>query len=176
MSELGQKIKVILDEYFSEEIPFTYEFMLNKAMLVASIAHRHQADKGGMPYVEHLLSVAFRLGKWNPTKVVIALLHDIVEDTEITADELSEMGFRFHIVEAVMLLSKKDNTTLDEYREYIHRISENTLARAVKIADLEHNLYLQRINRGITEFDLARVNKYIEALHYLNKREENKIT
>lgn len=116
---------------------------------------KNKVDKDGYPYINHLLRVSSKMK--NKTEKTVALLHDIIEDTDVTAEELLELGFSQDIVDAVCILSRTQNET---YAEFIDRIasSQNKLAIKVKLADLEDNMDLTRISR-LTEKDIDRVEK-----------------
>lgn len=115
-----------------------------KAMRVAYDVHHGQLDKGGAPYINHPLHVAESMRTEDET--IAALLHDVVEDGDITLNDLRHEGFSSESIEAVRLLTKCDGT---DYETYIQNIKANPIARRVKIADLQHNMDLSRI--GMTE-------------------------
>lgn len=137
--------------------------LLEVAIRVAAEAHKDQKDKGGNPYIEHPRAVAAQLD--NIEHKIVAYLHDVVEDTEITLDELSEMGFTFRIVNSVRLLTKTKELT---YEEYLKRLKTDDNARHVKIADLKHNMDLSRISEP-TEKDYKRIEKYKRSLEFLGE-------
>ncbi len=136
-----------------------------KAMCLAYNAHHGQLDKGGAPYINHPFHVAESMHTESET--VAALLHDVVEDTPITLSDLKKEGFPAEAIEAVRLLTKQDGIPYDVY---IQRVKENPIARAVKIADIQHNMDLSRV--GFTEATapdhyLTRRKKYARALETL---------
>lgn len=90
-------------------------------------------------------------------------MHDVLEDTSITIEDLANEGFSETIIQAIVAITKKKN---ESYEEYVQKIAENPLARKVKIADLKHNSDLTRLKK-ITEKDIARVEKYQKCLNYL---------
>ena len=98
-----------------------------------------------------------------PDQKIAAYLHDVIEDTPITADDLLNMGFTPKIVDSIKLLTKDKNVP---YEEYLKNIRSDSIARAVKIADLKHNMDLSRIPNP-TEKDYARLEKYKKALAFL---------
>ena len=112
-----------------------YTPMTNKAIKLMFNAHKDQVDKSGIPYVFHPWHVAESMP--DEVRCTVALLHDIVEDTDITLDRLKEEGFPIEVIEAVDVLTKKDNMN---YAEYIRNIKENDIAIDVKISDLAHNM------------------------------------
>ena len=112
-----------------------YTQLTNKAIKLMFEAHKDQLDKSGMPYVFHPWHVAESMT--DEKSCIVALLHDIVEDTNITLDNLRENGFPDDVIEAIDILTKKDN---QEYAEYIRNIAKNEIATNVKISDLIHNL------------------------------------
>lgn len=138
-----------------------YNSLLELAVKVAEQAHKGQTDKGGNSYIEHPKAVAAQVN--NTEHKIVAYLHDVVEDTEITLDDLSEMGFTFRIVNSVRLLTKTKELT---YEEYLKRLKADDNARHVKIADLRHNLDISRIPEP-TEKDHKRLEKYKKSLAFL---------
>lgn len=90
-------------------------------------------------------------------------MHDILEDTDTTPQELLDFGIEPEIVEAIIILTKKDN---ENYMDYIKRVAENSLARNVKMSDLKHNMQIDRIPNP-TENDYKRLKKYEKAYKYL---------
>ena len=137
--------------------------MLQKALKVAYFAHDGQVDKGGNPYILHPLFVALTVD--NTDEKVVALLHDVVEDTPIGLDELRKQGFPQKIVDAVSVLTREDG---EDYFDYLSRVKDNKLALAVKKADLRHNMDLSRL-KGVTSADAKRIAKYQQAMSYLKK-------
>lgn len=137
--------------------------LLAKAIILATENHKEQVDKGGHPYILHPLRVMVRVKSLEAK--IVAVLHDIIEDTDITKEDLLNIGFSYEIVEAIELLSKPKK---EDYIHYIRRIKENPLAKEVKMADLQDNMDLTRLNK-ITEKDLNRVEKYKKAYSILNE-------
>ncbi len=119
--------------------------VFEKALLIAVTAHRGQVDKLGKPYILHPLAVAAQLDDLELK--TIAVLHDTIEDTDVTADYLISQGIPKGIVEAVELLSKPKD---EDYESYLHRVKENSKAKAVKLADLAHNTSPERAS-GLNE-------------------------
>jgi (p)ppGpp synthase/HD superfamily hydrolase len=137
--------------------------LLEKAIRIASNAHYGQRDKAGKPYIFHPLRVMEKCTSID--EKIVAILHDIIEDTGITSDNLILDGFPPYIVEAVQSLTRAES---ESYEEFIQRVSLNPLATKVKIADLQDNLDLSRLDR-IIDSDFNRIDKYIKSLAYLNK-------
>ncbi|MBR4378837.1 MAG: HD domain-containing protein [Prevotella sp.] len=131
--------------------------LFDKAVEIATKAHEGQTDKSGKPYIGHVMRVAQRC-KTQKSKV-IALLHDVIEDTPITPDELKAEGIPADIVEAVLTLSRRQD---EPYEEYINRVAPHPLCREVKIADLEDNMDIRRLTE-IGESDVIRLKKYLKA-------------
>ena len=102
-------------------------------------AHKNQTDKTGLPYVFHPFHLAEQMTDEYTT--VTALLHDVVEDTDYTLDDLKEMGYPDEVITALALLTHNDGS---EYMDYVARIKPNPIAKAVKLADLKHNSDLAR--------------------------------
>ena len=138
-----------------------YTILTKKALKLCFEAHKDQIDKSNMPYVFHPFHLAEQMNDENT--VICALLHDVVEDTEYTFDDLSNMGFSQEVIEALKLLTHDADVP---YMEYVKKLAKNKIATAVKIADLTHNSDLTRLDE-ITEYALSRNVKYQEALEYL---------
>ena len=138
-----------------------YTPMTKKALQLCFEAHREQKDKSGLPYVFHPFHLAEQMHSEETT--VVALLHDVVEDTEYTVEDLSNMGFNQTITDALALLTHDKKT---EYLEYVRKIKENPIAAAVKLADLRHNADLSRLD-VVDERALARREKYLQAIGIL---------
>ena len=143
--------------------------LYEKAWKLAEKAHEGQVDKGGNPYIEHPLAVADRVVK--PEAKVVALLHDVLEDTRVTGEELRKL-FPETVVRAVELLTKKKGKGFS-LEAYLAAIRENELACCVKIADLEHNMDLSRIPHP-KERDYRRVEQYQKAKEYLEGKKKEK--
>lgn len=135
--------------------------MLNliKAFIVAIKAHRGQKDKGGKPYILHPVRVALNV-KGKDEKIV-ALLHDVIEDTNYTIDDLDFLTKEQK--EALLLLTHDKNVA---YMEYVRKIKKNKIASKVKLADLEQNMNLKRL-KTISNKDLKRLEKYKRAKEIL---------
>lgn len=124
-------------------------------------AHEGQLDKGGMPYVFHPLHVAEQMEDEYST--CVALLHDTVEDGGIELFELYEADFPEEIIKTVDILTRRED---EPYMEYIERLKKNSLAVKVKLADLNHNSDMSRLNI-ITKWDMERKEKYEKAIAIL---------
>lgn len=133
-----------------------------KAMSIAIKAHEGQKDKAGAPYLLHVLRVMLSLESMD--EKIVALLHDVVEDSEMTLEGLEQKGFPKKILKAVELLTK---TEKKPYEDYIQEIKNNDLARAVKLADLKDNMNITRLKK-VTESDKLRIKKYKAAYNLLN--------
>ena len=134
--------------------------LTRKAMIIAYEAHKNQVDKSGVPNIYHPIHVAEQMDTEN--ECIIALLHDVVEDTNVTFKQLEEV-FSKEIIDILKLLTREENI---EYDEYIKRIKNNSIACKVKIADLTHNLDKTRLD-FVTEVDVKRNEKYKKALQIL---------
>ena len=132
----------------------------------AARKHEGQVDKAGVPYINHPRAVAAKLD--SDVEKTVALLHDTVEDTDATVEEIREM-FGEEIADAVEVLTHPKD---EPYMDYIRRIWKNRLARDVKLADLEHNMDLSRLNGKVTEKDLERVEKYKKARQILMSEQQ----
>lgn len=136
--------------------------LLSLAYDIASQAHEGQVDKAGKPYILHPLHVSARCVTYEAK--VVALLHDTIEDTDITADYLSKQGFPPDIVEAVLAVTRKEGET---YEEFVRRAAKNPVGREVKMADLEDNMDITRLKFPLKESDFARLNKYLWAYEFM---------
>lgn len=130
------------------------------ASKIAYRAHEGQTDKAGVPYIFHPIHIAEQMD--SEESCVVALLHDVIEDSDITLEILSKY-FNDDIITALRVLTKKEN---DDYVMYIKRVKTNKLATKVKIKDLEHNRDLTRLDE-VTDKDRKRSLKYWEAIRYL---------
>ncbi len=129
--------------------------------------HKNQKDKSGSPYVFHPWHVAEQMDDEDST--CLALMHDLIEDTNTTIEEIKNLGFNDNIIDALALLSRKEN---EDYFEYIKKIAKNPLDIKVKLADLKHNSDETRLT-SIKESDIKRQEKYKKAINYLEKIEAN---
>ena len=132
-----------------------------KALKLCFEAHKDQTDKSGMPYVFHPFHLAESMTDEYTTTV--ALLHDVVEDTDYTLSDLKDMGFPEKVTDALALLTHDKSVP---YMEYVEKIKQNPVARAVKLADLAHNSDLSRLDT-VDEKALRRVEKYKKAMEIL---------
>jgi Guanosine polyphosphate pyrophosphohydrolases/synthetases len=138
-----------------------YTSLTNKAIKVAFQAHEGQLDRSGLPYVLHPIHLAEQMK--DEDTCVAALLHDVVEDTDITLEDLKKYGFTEAQLEAVRLLTHLEGV---DYFDYVRGLKDNPIARAVKIEDLKHNSDLTRLEK-VTEKDLERLEKYKKAMEIL---------
>lgn len=139
----------------------SYNEQFQIALELAVEKHKNQTDKAGNPYILHPLHVMENVG--SKEGKIVAILHDIIEDTDITEDYLLKIGLSKRIVDAVVALTRSKDI---DYQEYIKNLSSNPLAKEVKLADLEHNMDLKRLPT-LEEKDLERNRKYQIAYHYL---------
>ncbi|MDO4659122.1 GTP pyrophosphokinase [Streptococcus sp.] len=138
------------------------QLMLELALSIATEAHKGQFDKAGVDYIEHPIYVASQVD--TEEEKAVALLHDVIEDSPFTAEELLLAGLPETVVVAVQILSKKKG---QDYQTYLENVKSNPLARVVKLADLKHNSDLSRLN-SVTDKDLERLEKYKKAIDYLS--------
>jgi len=135
--------------------------LLIKAFFLCVIKHWKQKDKAGKRYIWHPIHVMLNVEGYN--EKIVALLHDIVEDTEVTIPDLKNLKFSKEVIEAVDVITKKKD---QEYFSYLKSIKDNSIAKKVKIEDLKHNSDLKRL-RFVTQKDMDRFIKYKKALDYL---------
>lgn len=140
-----------------------YTELTKEAMKLCFDAHKDQKDKSGIPYVFHPIHLAEQMKDEKTT--VVALLHDVIEDTEYTLEDLEEKGFGKDILEAISLMTHNDGS---KYMDYVARIKGNPIARTVKLADLNHNSDITRLDT-IDEKALRRVEKYKKAIAFLEE-------
>ena len=139
--------------------------LLERAIALAVEKHVGQSDKSGAPYILHPLRMMARM-KTTET-MMAAVLHDVVEDTDTSLDDLRQKGFPEAVIAAVDALSRREGET---YEEFTERAGANPLARTVKIADLEDNMNLLRLGvEGLSEKDVERLNRYLRAWNHLTK-------
>lgn len=141
-----------------------YTPMTNKALKLCFAAHKEQLDKSGLPYVFHPFHLAEQMTDEDTT--IVALLHDVVEDTDITLEDLSNMGFGEKVLEAVRLMTHLPGVP---YMEYVAEIKKNPIARQVKLADLHHNSDITRLEY-VDQKMLERVEKYRKAIEFLESK------
>jgi GTP diphosphokinase / guanosine-3',5'-bis(diphosphate) 3'-diphosphatase len=134
---------------------------LERAIEIAARAHAGQVDKGGQPYILHPIRVM--LSVKSESERIAAVLHDVVEDSEITLDDLRSEGFSDEIVEAVDVLTEREGETK---MDKAVRASKNSIAKAVKLADLADNMNQSRISQ-LTEKDRNRLQEYEAARDFL---------
>lgn len=142
-----------------------YTGMTKKAINVMYQAHQGQMDKGGFPYCFHPYQVA--QGMDDEISCTCALLHDVVEDTDLTFEDLAEMGFPAEVIDVLKLLTHRESVP---YMDYVRNLADNPVARKVKLSDLHHNSDLSRINE-VTEKDLERIGQYKEAIAFLEEKD-----
>lgn len=140
-----------------------YSELTKKAILLAYRAHEGQKDRSGLPYILHPVHLAEQMT--TEDSCVVAMLHDVLEDTDMTEEDLREEGFTERQIEAVKLLTRTEE---EDYFEYVRRIRENDLACAVKLADLAHNMDRTRLPE-YSEKDEARYEKYQKAVQILTE-------
>lgn len=145
-----------------------YTDKTKRAMKLCYEAHKGQVDKTGVPYVFHPFHVAEQMT--DEATTIVALLHDVVEDTDYTLEDIAALGFGKEIVDAVALMTHEDDVP---YLEYVARLKDNPLARAVKLADLAHNSDLSRLGE-IDDETRRRLEKYSQARALLVAEEQDR--
>ena len=137
---------------------------LEEAILLATEAHRGQVDKAGMPYILHPLRVMFRMT--SEEEMIAAILHDVIEDTPLTFEDLRALGYAEIVLEALDHLTHREG---ESYEAFIERAALNPLAARIKIADLEDNMDVRRIAEP-QDRDLERLRRYRRAWRRLTGR------
>ena len=143
-----------------------YTDLTKKAMKISFQAHKDQLDKSGLPYVFHPFHLAEQMDE--QYAVCVALLHDVVEDSDVTYDDLRGEGFPETVINAIAEMTHDDGTP---YMEYVRRLKSNPLAKKVKLADLRHNSDLSRLD-SVTPADAERAKKYQQAIALLESEED----
>lgn len=141
---------------------------LAEAIEIATVAHSKQFDRGGRPYILHPLHLMNQF-TYDIELMIIAVLHDVVEDSDWTIIGLIEAGFTDRVAEAVNCLT---HTRHESYDDYITNIATNYDALRVKRKDLEHNSCITRL-KGVTSKDLERAAKYHKAFMFLGEARSN---
>jgi (p)ppGpp synthase/HD superfamily hydrolase len=145
------------------EITFNTSLQIIKTALEIAIkVHEGQLDKGGNPYIGHPIFVANKMQTTN--EIVVALLHDVCEDSEVTFDNLEKSGFSSEIVSAIKAITKIKG---EKYGDYLERVKHNKIASLVKIEDMKHNSDLSRL-KSLSEEDLKRKEKYLLSINNLS--------
>ena len=134
-----------------------------KAMDIAYKAHHGQVDKAGVPYIFHPIHLAEQME--TEEECIVALLHDVVEDTDITMEQLTKQ-FSDKVIEALNLLTHSDSV---EYFDYVRNLKKNPIARTVKFADLCHNSDQTRLSTKASKKDKERQKKYQKAIQILSE-------
>ena len=140
-----------------------YTEMTKKALKLCFEAHKEQIDKSGMPYVFHPFHLAEQMQDEEST--IVALLHDVVEDTDYTLDDLRKVGFDDSVLVAINLMTYEDGVP---YMDYVEQIKTNPIAKIVKLADLRHNSDMTRLD-VVTPRNQERAEKYLAAIKLLEK-------
>ena len=145
-----------------------YTPLTKKAMQIAFDAHKEQTDKTGLPYIFHPFHLAEQMD--TEDEVCVALLHDVVEDTDITLDDLRAYDFPEQVIDALSILTHDEGIPYSHYISLINS-SDNPLVKKVKLADLRHNSDETRLNE-IGEKDKERLSKYNKAIEVLSGKDE----
>ena len=134
---------------------------LERAIALAATAHQGQVDKAGAPYILHPLRMMLTLSGLEDR--IVAILHDVVEDTEWTLAGLRAEGFGDAVIDAIEAVTKREG---ESYEDFIQRSAANAIGRRVKLADLRDNSDLSRL-AAVTEKDRVRLDKYRRAIETL---------
>lgn len=140
------------------------KIVLSKCISLASFKFVDVYDKSGEPYILHCLYVMRKVRYKGTSAMIVAILHDILEDTDVTEQDLIDLGVPNDLILSVKLLTKSKSVA---YSDYIEAVKKNEIAKIVKLADLEHNMKLNRL-KGLSEKDLERMHKYSLAYRFLN--------
>ncbi len=138
---------------------------IERAIAIAATAHEGKIDKGGTPYVFHPLRLMMRMATIEER--IVAVLHDVVEDSAIKFEDLEKEGFSSAVLEALESVTRRAS---ESYDEFVLRAAANPIGRRVKLVDLEDNCDISRIPAP-TEQDYARIEKYRRAIETINALE-----
>lgn len=140
---------------------------IDDALALVAEKFRGVTDKDGEPYVMHCLRVM--MGTENPNARLVGLMHDLVEDTDVTLDQLREMGFAEEVVQGVGLVTHEDDVS---YADYVVRLKPHALAREAKLSDLRDNSSMNRVlyRADRLQRDVKRIQKYVLTYQFLNDR------
>ncbi len=144
-----------------QNLELDFESLLALAIAIAYQAHDGQIDKAGKPYISHPLTVMAQMD--TVESKIVAVLHDAIEDSDLTIADLVKQGFPEFITEAIVAITKLDG---ELYENYILRVQSNAIALKVKIADITHNMDISRIANP-TDKDFQRLEKYKKVLAQL---------
>jgi (p)ppGpp synthase/HD superfamily hydrolase len=131
---------------------------LADAIALAVEVHQGQLDKYGQPYILHPLRVMFRLN--TNLEQIVGVLHDVIEDSDLSFDDLRQMGYSDEILVALDGVTRRED---ESYDEFVARSRAHPVSRRVKLADLEDNMDLRRLPAALTEQDMARLQRYRRA-------------
>ena len=137
---------------------------LERAIEIAARTHAGQTDKGGAPYILHPLRVMLRVAPG--AQQIVAVLHDVVEDSDVTFEDLEREGFAAEVISGLRAVTKVEG---ESYEDFVARAARDPVGKAVKLADLMENSDLSRIAQP-SQKDLERVAKYRRAIAYLSAR------
>ena len=140
---------------------------LDDAIRLAAEAHHGQRDKNDQPYILHPLRVMFRQA--TEAAQMVGVLHDVIEDTKYTPEDLRQMGYPEEILQALDCVTKREG---EPYEDFVLRSLKNPIAWRVKLADLEDNMDLRRM-AGVTEKDMQRVIRYRKAWAVLQQEKND---
>ena len=138
---------------------------LRECIAFASEKHRGQKDRSGREYIHHPMYVMVYQKSLDAKKV--AILHDVIEDTDATYQDLEDLGCSSKVIEAIRAITKIKG---EGYQDYLERVKHNKLATAVKIQDIRQNMDLSRLNK-ISDKDIERTLRYAKAMQYLKEDE-----
>ena len=156
LKRIFNKVESILDG------PLT----LDKAILLAVIGHAGQEDKGQNSYIRHPLRVMEKMD--SEDEMIVAICHDLIEDTEFHLEDLVHLGFTAGQIKAIDSLTKRDG---ESYADRVERVANSIVARKIKIEDIKDNLQVWRLkNKNLTEKDMIRMQNYISALIRLGEK------
>ena len=164
--EVDNETAAKLEDLWDDHI-YPFSSLRKKAEIIARKAHAGQVDKAGEDYFNHPKRVADNF--YEDDKVIVELLHDVLEDTDITLEHLKKEGFSDEVLAALDAITKREG---ESYDQFIERVKDNPIALKVKMADLRDNMNILRLP-VLTDKDLQRIAKYHKAYKYLEQFEED---
>lgn len=141
--------------------------ILEQAIALAVEAHRGQVDKNGAPYILHPLRVMLRLE--SDLEKIVGVLHDVVEDSAFTFEDLRQRGYAEEVITALDGVTRRKG---ESYDEFVTRSQAHPISRQVKLADLEDNMDVRRMAAELSEKDFERLKRYRRAWERLGRNKE----
>ena len=137
--------------------------MLDRAIAITATAFEGKLDKGCAPYILHCLTVMYGVREHGSKSMQAAVMHDLIEDTKWTLEDLKKEGFD---EEVILIVERLTHLSTDSYDSYLDKIAVCPKSRAIKMKDLDHNSQIHRM-KGLRDKDFERLAKYHRAYSFL---------